>query len=381
MERQKGHLSSLQNISQYILSTVPRDAIPYFFDDKRSIFETLDAISSFTPGLNRLVEWIYRKEVELLTVSAQDYLGEDQKQALYHQVSNLPHLSRPIFSSILNKDQIFQLEHDLASPLGWVSGQHNLPTTYHNFFDRYKSFGELRYRLASVHNDKTLQIAYSSLTRDYAKEVILPSVQKALNDYVPFGTYELLETRSAFRELVSVSPRKFATHFTLLTAVTSFVKERVQGEKLRDKNTGKFIDVSFDPESTNPTVFMDEGDLYRMLRNLLRDAVTHGEENFIRPIVKVEAANECVYLSVYSAGHLEKRVLQMIGKKPYTTQDRGNVPHGYGKVGARKLLETLWRSIGVPPWEINRLLHDHWTNTTYEGRPHVRWKAPIPYAS
>lgn len=89
---------------------------------------------------------------------------------------------------------------------------------------------------------------------------------------------------------------------------------------------------------------------------------------------------ECVHLTILSPGQLDERVLPIIGIEPYTTQDRGEIPHGYGKVSARKLLVELWMAKGKTAEEVQQLLVSHWSNIVHNARPYVQWTAPLPYA-
>lgn len=209
--------------------------------------------------------------------------------------------------------------------------------------------------------------------RQYISSTILPALTDAIAYDIPMGNYEVHEMRSALRELLGLSPTLWATIIPLRTTLEQFIQDR----QFYDKNSHKPVIVSFDDDSPDPQVFIDVGDLYRMMRNLLRDAVTHGEGPHVTPVVRIKQEPNCVLLEVLSPGVLEQHVLSVISKQPYTTQ-RGEAPHGYGKIGARRLLESLWQSLGVSTVDIQNLLKNHWSNTMLEGNPHVCWNAPLP---
>ncbi|OGG08444.1 hypothetical protein A2154_04690 [Candidatus Gottesmanbacteria bacterium RBG_16_43_7] len=85
-----------------------------------------------------------------------------------------------------------------------------------------------------------------------------------------------------------------------------------------------------------------------------------------------------VYSRNSAASLIYVSILQIIGKVPYTSRNRGEQPHGYGKVGARKLITGLWSALGLKLSDIDILLQNHWANTDYNGVPHVCWTAPLP---
>lgn len=380
MERPKPSRMPLSAVTEFIQSSIPKDIIPSFYaGEEASIFQSLEKVSQVCPNLTGLVEGIYKKEVEEIITSYPDQIEIITRRNLNEMIRTLSPLKTITFHpQRLGKDEIFQLNHDMSSPLMRFFGKgiENMPKSYMTFYHLFHLFSELRYRYANEERNKVLTLNYSDLLRKFCEHGLVPCLNEAVKDPVPFGNYELYEARSAFREVAQISPKRYAETFPLLTEVNNFVRDR----EFHDKNMQKPVRVIFDSESTNPHVFMDKGDLFRMMRNLLRDAVVHSGASVLQPIIKIEETPECTYLSVFSEGVLEQRVLQTIGRKPYTTQDRGEVPHGYGKVGARKLLEALWKSIGATPWKLNRLMNNHWSNVDYNGTPHIRWKAPIPYA-
>ena len=141
------------------------------------------------------------------------------------------------------------------------------------------------------------------------------------------------------------------------------------------ENTGFPVRVSIDDQFDNPLVYFDRGSLYRMLRNLLRDAVTHGEGNVITPTIQIEKSGNIGYLRIYSPGSLPSKVLKIIGKKPYSSS--GEAHHGFGKVNAKNLLTDFLKSLGMNDRHIEELMQKQWQNVQYSGKPHVRWQAPF----
>lgn len=381
MEKLGKDYISITDMSEGILAVAPGEVIPrYYTGEKETIFETLCQVAKFCPRLGRLAGAIAREEAASVLAQSKDTLEEASALRVSQEINLLPHLSEiKLGPKPLSKMDLFQLEHDLAGSLQWVvgHGENALPESYLRFLETFHFFGKLRHRFVNIGDNTQLLTAYGDLIRKVSEQHILPAIQRALEDNVPFGNYEIYESRSAFRELAGLSPKKYASNFPLLGTVREFTRDR----EFHDKNTGQPVEVAFDPNSTDPVVCMDKGDLFRMLRNLLRDAVTHGEGPVIKPTIKIEALQDYVNLFIYSQGALEEEVLQLIGQYPYTTQDKGSTPHGYGKVGARRLLDALWNSLGASSTRVKQLMVDQWMNTMYQGTPHVRWKAPLPYTS
>lgn len=383
MERLRNNYTSINVVAREILAVAPSKVIPRFYvGEEETIFETLSQVAQLCPRLRRLTGAIAREEAASVLTQSEDTPEAASTLRVSQEINLLPPLSEmKLMPKPLNEEGIFQLEHDLAGPLQWVVGygKEVLPESYLRFIEALKLFGKLRYRFSSIsiEDNTRLLIPYSELLRKTSEQHILTAIQRALEDNIPFGNYEIYEARSVFRELAGLSPRKYASNFPLLGTVREFTRDR----KFYDKNTLLPVEVAFDPNSTDPVVYMDKGDIFRMLRNLLRDAVTHGEGPVIKPIIKIADSQDCAYLLIYSQGALEEKVLQLIGQHPYTTQDRISTPHGYGKVGARRLLEALWHSLGASRKKVEQLMANLWMNTTYQGTPHVRWNAPLPYAS
>ncbi len=280
---------------------------------------------------------------------------------------------KPKFPPI-NTLEIDLLLHDTGSGLQEiVLDEDRLSPAYQRFLTADHTFTNFIFQLGVRKNHPGLRAAYSDLLRLYTRQEIIPTINKALAVPNPQGNFELLESRSAFRQIALLDPCKFATHFRLQEAIRQFITQRT----FQDKRSGKPVVVSVTADSANPRVFMDIGDLYRMLRNLLRDAVTHGSGEVIRPVVQMSGERDLARLMIYSPGQLDEPTLAKIGRVPYSTQE-GQHKHGYGKVGARKLLTDLWLAIGMPRPQVNRLLAHHWQNVNFQGKPHVRWTAPLP---
>lgn len=368
----------IPDLSGHIINSIPAESVLRFYGDgdEETIFETLSHLPKEHPELKDLSEAIFRHEalstVSLTPATNQERVSDD----LIPQLEALPDLSKFEFpKGSFEKKELKQLEHDLAGPLFFVFGhEEQLSESHLVFLNSLEGFAKLRYRYANVQGDLQLPEAYSELIRKYCEFVLIPDATSAIEDKLPIGNYEFYQARSVYRELAGLDPRLFAEEFPLRTAVEDFIGKR----NLRDKNSGKPVEISIDSSSEDPFVCIDKGDLYRMLSNLLRDAVTHGDGSVIKPVILIEELNDHVSLSIYSPGILEERALKVIGRIPYTTKDQGSRPHGYGKVGARKLLEDLWRSFGASKKRVDELLKNHWSNTTYNKEPHVRWKAPIP---
>jgi hypothetical protein len=339
----------------------------------------LSVIGQLCPEVRDLSGGIYRREIERIIGKNEGAIDGAVQNEITVLLSQLPSLPESTGEEVLDKEELFLLEHDMAGPLSWFFGQWysegETPKSINEFYSSYKVWLEIRYGSAGAKDGK-LQAAYSRLIRQYSRLRMVPVINEALKEKLTFGNFELYEARSAYRELAQINPAEFAEELPLREAVAEFVTRR----KFRDKNTTKPVKISFDEDSENPVVFMDKGDLYRMTRNLLRDAVVHSPAPVIKPVIRIKTGGNCAYMEIYSEGELTKRVLRAISRKPYTTQDRGERPHGYGKVGARRLLESLWQSLGKKPAQIRELMQNHWSNVTYRDRSYVRWQAPIPLA-
>lgn len=370
-----GNYSSLKELDDLFGKNLPKGLIPRFYSDDESIYITLSRIAQNCPPGADLVLFVANLEAAQVTSK----LPETEKMRAKKLTSSFPDSSDSVFSSPpLEKKELSQLDHDLSNKLNLICVYEKEPGSYIKFLKFYNLFARLRYRHANLKDeDGFLRPAYGNLIRNLSKELILPAIDSALQDKVPFKNYEMFEARSCFRELALVDPKKYAEAFLLRSLIVDFVENR----RFFDKNTGQAVEISFKDGSSDPTVFMDRGDLYRILSNLLRDAVVHTRESAVRPIIGIEEQRDCVYLLIYSQGSLAEKVLKIIGRQPYTTQDKRDVPHGYGKVGARKLLEDLWCSLGLNSDKIEELMEDHWANVSLGGLPCVRWRAPIPYSA
>jgi len=347
--------------------------------DRERILETLNGLSNEHPELRDLSESIFRHEALSILSLAPATSPERVSGDLRSQLEALPDLSKFEFpKGSLEADELFQLEHDLAGPLQFIFGQEkNFSESHFLFYKSLDHFSKLRWRYAGIQDDLQLSDAYSELVRKYCQFVLIPNATSAIEDKLSIGNYEFYQARSVYRELAGLDPKSFAEEFPLRTTVEKFIGER----KFHDKRLERLVEVVVDTSSEDPFVYIDKGDLYRMINNLLIDAVAYGEGTVIKPAILIEELNDHVSLSIFSPGALEKKVLEVIGKIPYTTSDEDSKSHGYGKVGARKLLETLWASLGKTKERIDELFENHWSNTTYQKKPHVRWNAPIPIAA
>jgi len=370
--------TDVQKVCDSLLRVVPQEYFPAWpIYPKQSIAQTLKEANSSAPSLSELIGAIVKEETKELLVT----LGELSLKERFGIESSI--LSLPSMPAAVNHEKplkpfdLFLFKHDIGQQFDilWLSKT----PAIEKFMKSHQIHGRLNYRYEEVIGEekKSLIAPYSLLLRSFAEQSVLPSIQNALKDKNPKTHYLLHELRSGYRELAGLPSTAYTEKFRLGQTVEQFINDN----KFRDKNTKKPVEVSLDSSSTNPEVYMDLGDLYRMLRNLLRDAVTHGTNPIILPVVKIDSKSECAYLSVYSPGTLEDRVLRVIGRESYTSQDQGDKPHGYGKVGARKLLEALWKSLGTTDDEINRLFAEHWSNKKYKGLPNVCWQAPIPKVS
>lgn len=374
-------LTGESDVTRTVLSVVPHELIPFYFTDRSDfIFNTLDTVARTNPELGHLAAGIMKDEVNLIFEQNQGKFNDNALGRLQSAIYPLPDIHKELKSEKpVNRKELFLLEHDIAAPLYTLNNRlnrKNTPDAYRKFYDIFRQYGKLSYRYDWIVSEgiTALVPGYSKLLREVSRIALIPKLQQAIQKGLPFGTFELFEVRSAFRDLAQIPSTEFAEYFSLRSTIEEFVKNR----KFYDKNTVKPVSIVFDPDSTDPMVYMDKGDLYRMVRNLLRDAVTHGEAPVIQPVIKIGFSADYALLQIYSPGTLDEKVLAVIGREPYTTQDRGEKPHGYGKVGARQLLESLWRSLGTSEEKLDQLMKDHWANVQYKGFPYVRWQAPIP---
>lgn len=359
---------------------LPRD--PSF--PKPTILATLHDAVSDVPVLESLAAAVVRKETQILLESHSKDISAFTYTTLTRIIENLPVLPESIQNEpLFDHHELFILEHDTAAPLNNVQDRIYLKhpdfiPVCETLIAARKTYGQLRYRYeeTTYHAISDLSHAYNKLMKEYILLSVLPVLQDTLRAGLPIGTSELYELRSAYRELVKLDPLTWAVSLPLRTTLEEFI----QNQKFRDKNTQKPVTVQFAEDCPDPRVFIDPGDLFRMTRNLLRDAVTHGDGPTITPIIHIREQDSVVEYSIYSPGQLDPQTLAIIGKEPYTTQDRGAKLHGYGKVGARKLLTSLWESVGASPVTIDTLFNNHWSNTTLDGSPFVRWTAPLPVA-
>lgn len=372
------HFSPIHKAMRVLQSTVPTEYVPKFMERKDPIFKTLDEITLSYPQFRKIIGAIVKEEVREILKKTQ-VISAEPLQKIEDALKILPELPNDLLTQdLLSGQELFQLEHDVAVPFSNLMSRRDIPNSYQNVYKLFNKYMQLRYRYqaAQLDNYTQLTLAYNILIKDFSAEAVIPAIEKAISSPFTFGNFELYEVRSAFRELVRIPSTQYAENFPVLSAIKEFTSKRT----FRDKNTKKKVECAFNPDSPDPLVYMDKGDLYRMVRNLLRDAVIHGQDEVIRPVVRIYSSTECVNLSILSPGVLDEKVLQVIGKESYTTQDRGETPHGYGKVGARKLIEAHLRAVGMMSAQIQQLMTDHWTNIIYRGIPHVCWKAPFPTA-
>jgi hypothetical protein len=294
------------------------------------------------------------------------------------QLPNLDSLPKTAFDQnpISNHD-LFLLMHDTGNTLAnFLWDLYIKKFQPKDFRKKDQTFEQLAKllgnQLSNPDHDPNVVQAYSRLLKTAASDLVIPEINKLLGSILPIKDFILREYRSALREFVGLSPLTFAEPFPLKTVVSEFI----QNQKFEDKNTHLPVEVKLTSDSPDPIIYMDRGDLYRMLRNLLRDAVTHGTGSVIEPIIRISDSDACALLQIYSPGSLDPQTLSIISHKPYTTQDRGEVLHGYGKMGARQLLENLLRWMGLPA---EKLLKNHWRNTMFNNIPHVVWTAPLPH--
>jgi len=361
-----------------IRAIVPREWLPCYPNfPQPTIVDTLEEAVRDVPSLESLALATLKHECLIVQQT-------HPNRKLRQQTDSLPALPRTIQDEKLFSDHdLFLLGHDTAAPLNIVQDQIYL--RHSKFIPTIKPlihvgtvFHRLGYQYSETLYDKSdyLSYAYAKLMREYIHQAVLPVIQNTINARLPIGIFELHELRSGYRELVELDPLTWAVTLPLRATLEQFI----ESQTFRDKNTQKPVHVQFSNDCANPLVVIDPGDLFRMTRNLLRDAVTHGDGPTITPLIHITERDGVVEYSIYSPGQLDAKTLAIIGKQPYTTKDCGDRPHGYGKVGARKLLTALWNALGVSPRDIESLLHDHWSNTMLDGSPFVRWTAPLPIA-
>jgi hypothetical protein len=350
-----------------------------------SILNSLNIIGISFPDLEPLTAALEKQEILISLDIYAHQVPRNIQHLIRRALTDMPDLPDTISSEPLLTDDDFKLiRHDDSNRF---VGELDKIYTYHR--DTYPQFSKiythnahlswLEYNFAAAEDKQcsaSVLHGYSTLIQEYIARYLLPSINDAIDAHAPVNEFVLLETRSAYREMAHLSPTTFAESFPIRTALEQFVRS----QEFVDKNTHKAVEVTFSGDDCDPIVYMDPGDLYRMTRNLLRDAVTHGEGQCITPVIHIETDGRIVEYSIYSPGQLDAQTLSIIGRKPYTTQDRGYTPHGYGKVGARRLLVSLWDTLGASAREIEQIMKDHWTNTTVNGEPFVRWKAPLPAA-
>lgn len=375
--------SRLEQAIDTIRTIVSPDWLPYFYTNKHAtILHTLQEVVRDVPGLEPLATAVIQNELLEIQRQHNRDMPLRARITLPRVIKALPPLSKSILNEpLFDHQELFLLEHDTTTSFSNVilkvyTRHRNILPIFDTVDQRTNNYSRLRYRYdETIKNHLTpLTHAYAKLMKEYVVHAVLPTMQKTLQMKLPIGTFELYELRSAYRELVGVDPTTWAVSLPLRTTLKQFV----QSQTFHDKNTQKPVEVQFAEDCANPLVFIDPGDLFRMTRNLLRDAVTHGEGPTITPIIHIKVNDGVVEYSIYSPGYLDSRTLAVIGRQPYTTRDRGDTPHGYGKVGARKLLTALWKSLGASPTSIESLLKHHWSNTTLGGYPFVRWTAPLP---
>ncbi len=350
-----------------------------------TLFQSLVAISQEAPELESLAAAVMKEELQLIEkIHAKD-ISKSNFITLSRITESLPSLPSSIGSEpLIDPNALALFGHDTGIQYIVV-----LDNTFLHYRNRLPLLSSLNQRICyfnSLHhqyqrpqseNPTLLTHAYAKLMKVYVEKSVLPEITNTLHKNIPIGIFQLYEMRSAYRELVGLDPKLYATTLPLRTTLEEFIET----QKFEDKNTRKPVKVQFTEDCSNPLVFIDPGDLFRMTRNLLRDAVTHGEGVIITPLIHIAERDGYVEYSIYSPGHLDKATLAIIGRQPYTTRNRGERLHGYGKVGARKLLTALWKSLGTSPGTIESLLKHHWSNTTLAGSPFVRWSAPLPMAA
>jgi hypothetical protein len=325
-----------------------------FYNHEELITVSLVRIAAEHPVLSDFALGIVRKELE----------------AVGAEVDRLPVLQDHTMPPSFVKEEIRQFEHDMVIPLQVTMSNHENDPSYKPVFNSYNFFSKLQYAL-NDHQGEQFQAWYSQMIRLFSAEVMTPTVNHAIMKNIPDKSYMLHEIRSAYREIAGISPLVFAEQFQLGSEVGEYIADN----SIFDKNTGKSVRAVID-KCDDVRVTMDRGDLYRMLRNLLRDAVTHGTGDVITPHVTVTAQSDHAALCVLSPGRISADVLAVIGTKPYSITREPR--HGYGKVGAAGLLKAMLRATGFSDERIDELFRHHWSNVTYQDAPYVRWYAPVP---
>ena len=374
----------LDQTIETISRTASPDWLPWYPSSARpTILDTLGDTMQDVPMLEPLALAALRNECLIIMQRYATDMSPTQFANLSGVVDSLPSLSSDIPEVPLFDDQeLFLLGHDTSGLFYALKDRayrdyRESIRLFEQLSRRLRMFDQLRYRYSETRLDlfpTELSHAYARLMREYATYSVLPAIQEMLQLNLPTESYVLYELRSGYRELLKLDPTTFATFLPIRTTIEQFV----QKQKFQDKNTRKPVQVQFTDDCADPLVYIDPGDLYRMTRNLLRDAVTHGDGPIIIPIIDIKENGSFVWYSIYSPGHLSEAILAIIGKQPYTTQDRGETLHGYGKVGARKLLKALWETLGASPVAIESLFVHHWTNIFIGDNPFVRWSAPLP---
>lgn len=87
----------------------------------------------------------------------------------------------------------------------------------------------------------------------------------------------------------------------------------------------------------DPVVYADPLHLRRAIFNVLNDAIVHSKGELVR--VSIRAKKNVVFSTTNVGRKVERRVLRLIGKVPYTTRDI-RLTHGYGKVAAAGIVEA-----------------------------------------
>lgn len=380
----------LQDLCDEIRDKIPMEFRHVWTKDKPTVFDFLGNLSHIE-SLRDLSLALFKAEIfnyqenHGLTIDPkyQDFITQ------FPDLEAIQNLWQD--ENIISKKILFQFGHDTAgnalwyfreyAPIGSVHEKaiRQVPLIFDNICYCYEHHHD-NYLLLTDNtkaNQERLVKGYLALMRGIAKDLVIPQINDALKIPIDMGNFELYELRSAYRELFDMPPLSFAEKFLLKDEVDEFIKKR----RFSDKNLKLPVEVEITENSNNSMVFMDKGDLFRQLRNLLRDAVTHATGDVIKPIIQIDTNSHFVYLCIYSPGVLDEKTLKIIGREPYTTQDRGDKPHGYGKVGARKLITKLWQALGASEQYIENLLENHWANTTFRDQPYVVWSAPLPLAT
>jgi len=103
-----------------------------------------------------------------------------------------------------------------------------------------------------------------------------------------------------------------------------------------EKSDNGKVKVVFDIEG-DPVVYADKMHLTRAMLNVFHDAVTHSHGETV--IVKVDnAKNEVIFSTTNLGRRIPKKIVRVIGEKPYTENIMKQVPHGYGKIAAKSVI-------------------------------------------